>query len=53
MTRKGSRDIPDFSKKPKSPMGKMEPNKNVAQPKPREPVVKQVNTAQKGGQRGR
>ncbi len=53
MKKKGARDIPDFSRKPRGLPGKVDPGKTVNQPKPREPVVKQVTTANKGGQRGR
>jgi hypothetical protein len=54
MKKKGARDIPDFSRKPRVQMGKpVEATKNVAPPKPRDPAVKPVSMPPKGGQRGR
>lgn len=54
MKKKGPRDIPDFSRKPRTPIGKVtDAGKGAATPKPREPMVKPPTSAPKGGQRGR
>ena len=53
MKKKGPRDIPDFSRKPQAPPGKVaQPVNEGATPKPHDPIVKTTSQPPKGGRRG-